>query len=125
MTKIDPAEIRNPKLTMMRREKEAGLDGPPVGGLVPQGEKDSGQLMFTRPLPVDPAKKKRQDRQFQELMRKREEERRKREREFETSFRDGTDDPLTDAVIASRQAVRKPMNDEDAAYRAAYQKQES
>ena len=118
MTKIDPAEIRNPKLTLERREREAGLKEPrPAPGL----GGDSGQLMFTRPLPLDPEKKKRQDKQFQELMRKREEERRKREREFETSFREGSDEPLTDAVIASRQAARKTMRDEDAAYRDAYE----
>ena len=120
--KIHPAEIRNPKLTLERREREAGLQTPPSP---PSADEGSGQLMFTRPLPPDPEKKKRQDKQFQELMRKREEERRKREREFETSFRDGTDDPLTEAVIASRQAARKTMRDEDAAYRDAYEKQES
>jgi hypothetical protein len=121
MPKIDPAEIRNPKLTMMRREKEAGLEGPPVGGLVPQGEKDSGQLMFTRPLPVDPAKKKRQDRQFQELMRKREEERRKREREFEKGFREETGEPpLTNAALAAREAVAWRGLKEAEEYESAY-----
>ncbi len=119
MTKIDPSEIVNPRKTLQRREQEAGLDTP--AGMQPPA-RDSGQLMFTRPVPVDPEKKRRQDRQFQELMRKRQEEDRKRRREFERTFREGTDeDPLTEAVEASRRAARAPAAREDAAYRKAYQ----
>ena len=115
---IDPAEIRNPRLTLERREREAGLkEERPAPGL----RGDNGQLMFTRPVPTDPEKKRRQDKQFEEIMRRRREADRKREQEFETSFREGSDDPLTDAVVAARRAAKRPMREEDAAYRDAYE----
>ena len=72
MSKIDPAEILNPELTLRRRMAEAGLE-PPAPKPEPRG--DMTQTQFTRAKPPTPAEKAKQDKQFDAIMRKRESER--------------------------------------------------
>lgn len=74
--KIDPAEIRNPKLTLARRERDAGLREA-----TPKQEPKGGmpQTQFTRAKPPTPAEKAKQDAQFQAHMA--EKAKRKAERE--------------------------------------------
>lgn len=70
--KIDPAEYRNPRLTLARRERDAGLrEATPKQE--PKG--DMPQTQFTRAKPPTPAEKARQDKQFEAIMRKRAEDR--------------------------------------------------
>ena len=74
--KIDPAEIRNPELTLRRRMVEAGLESP-----APKQESkgDMPQTRFTRAKPPTPAEKAKQDKQFEAIMRKRAEDRKVKE----------------------------------------------
>ncbi len=122
--KFDPAEIRNPKLTLRRREREAGLSddapkSPAAGGLTPSTERDSGQRQFLYPPNSKP--RDRNPEGLKRLLEKRKAEERAAADDFEDEFRRGTDDgPLTDSVRASRRMAGADRRRDVAAYEAAY-----
>lgn len=110
------AEIRNPKLTLQRREREAGTEAP-VGGLVPR-ETDTGQRQFLYPPGSKP--RDRNPEGLKRLLEKRKAEERASNDAFEEEFRRGTDDPLTDSVRASRRMAGADRRRDEAEYAAAY-----
>ena len=76
-----------------------------------------------KPKPT-PAEAERKRKSFEELQRKRDASLRASTSEFEEEFSKDSEDPLTDAVRASRVAAVEPAQKEDAAYAAAYKEEE-
>lgn len=117
---IDPREIRNPAMTLRRREAEQGLEDPPVGGLMPKSDQGDGQRKFLYPPGSKP--RDRNPEGLKKLLEKRKAEERASNDTFEEEFRAGTDDPLTDSVRAARKMAgadrRRDLEEYERAYNA-------
>jgi len=117
-----PDEIGNPKKTMARRM--ANAEDEPVGGLIPSTEKDSGQRQFLYGPKRKPKSKEEEDRKrgdLERLIRKRDEDMKNSQSDFEKEFSKDSEAPLTDAVVASRKAATRPAEESDEEYVDAYQ----
>lgn len=116
--KIDPTEIINPKKTLARREAEAEGRSAPAAATKPPG---MGVEFFNgNRTPMSKDQKDRNQKRLEELLRKRERDRRASADEFEESFRADSGEPLTDAVRAARREAGAGLEAEDQAYSRAY-----